>query len=267
MAEHEVHKTEEETSSTHEGTPKEQAPWEVRIAKLLVLIVFIGAVGSMVLAIFVSIYRGAIASPRVWKMSASTQQQALAMKPTRVLKCVKSLRVLDQEQFQRTRSLWFQMRNGHRGHLTLWQEWSRDWRRRLKALRSQCPMALRKGSVQGSTNRLKTLKQCRRKFNGLTRILNKKSDALWLNVRKGQTKQLQKWKSWSKRWERRIHTLVKQCPLNGRGEIAKSFHRASQKMLELQQQQERALVPFFSKSSDVFRDIRQSMHSLKEELR
>jgi ketosteroid isomerase-like protein len=267
---------EESKTDVSATTSEEQAvrdtteqPWEVKVTKSVILFLFVAITASFILAIFVSLYRGATTAPDVWASSTKTSKNNRAGKvaPFKLRKCVGVLQTLDREQHQQTRRLWFRMRNGHRGHLTLWQEWSRDWRRRMKRLLKQCPLQHTPGSKGASNQSLRSMPQCAKKMAALTKTLKKKATALWDNERKGRQGDLQKWQDWSRNWNRRMGMLIKRCPLYDKGEIAKAFHRASHKMMQLQREQERVVLPFFKKSSDLFRDIRQAMHSLKEELR
>lgn len=265
---------EEATTPPTEGLPEAKIDalttteeWEVRIAKTFVYFLFIGVAGSFLLSIYISIFRGATAPPKVWKATMQRSQGEQTMRPSKVRRCVQQLEALDHEQQRETQAVWSRMRQGHRGNLTLWQEWSRNWRKRMKGLLTQCPMALDAKDSKSKPLVPKRLSQCVGEVQQLSKALQKRADALWLKTPRGQSRDMDRWKDWSGDWQRRMRGLIKRCPLYHKGDVAQAFHRASTQMLRLQQEQEKALLIFFRKSSDLFRDIRQSMHSLKQELR
>lgn len=255
------------TDSHDNTTPsKPRLEWENRLGRYLVMVILGLVGGSFTLAIILSIHHSITAPPQVWGVPPSAKRTAPLMSRPRLRVCRRHLERLSNEQYRETTSLWYRMRHGHRGHLTLWQEWSRDWKRRMKGLLQRCPMrtSSKASSQPGSPLSLGT---CTKQFNKLNNQLQSKGRVLWEKARPGATSYLRGWKDWSSSWHRRMKLWHQRCPVFGEGETARAFHRAHRQMLALQQQQEKALLAFFKKSSGLFRDIRQALHSLKEELR
>ncbi|TNE47923.1 MAG: hypothetical protein EP343_17755 [Deltaproteobacteria bacterium] len=253
-------------SHDNPNSPRPQLEWENRLGRYLVMAILGLVGGSFTLAILLSIYNSISAPPQVWGVPPSPKRAAPLMSRQRLRVCRQHLERLSNEQYRETTSLWYRMRNGHRGHLTLWQEWSRDWQRRMKNLLKRCPMR-NKATAQKTSNNPLSLSSCTEKFQALNTQLQQKGRVLWEKARPGANSYLQGWKDWSGSWYRRMQQWRQRCPVFGEGETARAFHRAHHQMLVLQRKQEKALLAFFQKSSDLFRDIRQALHSLKEELR
>ncbi len=260
----------EQGSQDHPNTassPRKKLDWEFRLGRQLVLLILFLVGGSFTLAMILSIYRSITAPPQVWGTSNSTSKQGIQrLKRGRIKVCRQYLEQLHTEQARETTALWYRMRRGHRGHLTLWEEWSRDWKHRMLRLQKQCTMLSSKTSPSHPTKTL-SLRTCTQQFARLNKELQSKSSTLWLKARQGSKHYLKGWQDWSRSWQRRMHLWLQRCPIHGENDIAQAFRRAHSKMLILQRRQEKALLAFFKSSSGLFRDIRQSLYNLKEELR
>jgi hypothetical protein len=251
----------ENTDSSGQGLS-----WESRLGRYLVMLILGLVGGSFTLAIFLSVYTSITTPPKVWGVPPTPQKPAHLMTRSQIQICRQHLERLSAEQLRETTSLWYRMNQGHRGHLTLWQEWSRDWHRRMNQLLQQCPMRSKTPPFTEKTQTL-SLRTCTQQFNKLNQELQRKSSSLWLKTRQGPSHYLKGWQDWSQFWQRRMQLWQQRCPIHGEGEIVLAFRRAHTQMLALQRQQEKALITFFSQSADLFRDIRQALHGLKEELR
>ncbi|GEM_PF-2465772 len=121
----------------------------------------------------------------------------------------------------------------------------------------------RKGYVM-PPHRLRT---CVARLRRLDQEMEQESKNLWFRVRRGNRYYLAAWQDWSRDWQHRMDVLLKQCPLRGDDEISRSFRRASTQMLELHKRQHKVFSEFFSKAAWLFREVREGMHVLQEELR
>ncbi|MCK6511635.1 hypothetical protein L6R29_16900 [Myxococcota bacterium] len=121
----------------------------------------------------------------------------------------------------------------------------------------------RKGYVM-PPHRLRT---CVARLRRLDQEMEQESKNLWFRVRRGNRYYLTAWQDWSRDWQHRMDVLLKQCPLRGDDEISRSFRRASTQMLELHKRQHKVFSEFFSKAAWLFREVREGMHVLQEELR
>lgn len=240
--------------------------WEFRLGRFLMMLILGLVGGSFSLAIFVSVYTSITTPPKVWGVPPTPTKPAHLMTRGQIQICRHHLEQLRAEQLRETTSLWYRMNQGHRGHLTLWQEWSRDWHRRMTRLVQRCPMQSNPVPSTSQPQAL-SLQVCTQQFNQLNQELQKKSASLWLKTRQGPSHYAKGWQDWSRSWQLRMMLWQQRCPVHGEGDIALAFRRAHTQMLELQRQQEKALLQFFSQSADLFRDIRQALHGLKEELR
>jgi len=270
MSEHDpkIEETSQSIATVEKNSEDAITPhWKSRLGRDMMMLSLGLLAGSIVFATLFSIYQSISAPPPVWGIPSSTQHSAQRVTKSHIKVCFEHLKQLNNEQSKEATALWFRMRYGHRGHLTLWQEWSRDWRKRVKKLLKQCHMRSNSKEKIASSLRSKTIKKCVQNFSKLNEDLKKRTEKWWLAKRRGHHHYLKGWKDWSNSWQQRVHTLLKTCPIYGQGEIARAFRRAHSKMLALQDKQEKALIKFFTESSDLFRDIRQSLHSLREELR
>jgi hypothetical protein len=111
------------------------------------------------------------------------------------------------------------------------------------------------------------LRTCVARLRRLDQEMEQESKNLWFRVRKGNRYYLTAWQDWSRDWQHRMDVLLKQCPLRGEDEISRSFRRASTQMLELHKRQHKVFSDFFSKTAWLFREVREGMHVLQEELR
>ena len=115
-------------------------PVEYTIGRLIVALVLVGGAGSFVIAMFGSLYAAVSQPPKVYLTTAKgTPKKRVLMKPARVLRCVQRLRRLDKELEHESTALWHRLRKGNRLSLRSWEDWARDWQRRMKLLQRQCP--------------------------------------------------------------------------------------------------------------------------------
>jgi hypothetical protein len=108
---------------------------------------------------------------------------------------------------------------------------------------------------------------CVQRLRSLDEEMENESKHLWYRMRVGNRHALRVWQDWSRDWQQRMELLNKQCPLRGDDDISRSFRRASKRMLELHKRQEKAFTRFFSDTAWLFREVREGLHVLKEELR
>lgn len=245
--------------------PRKPLDWEFRLGRYLVLLLLIAVGGGCTLAMFISIYRSITAPPKVWRVTAGASPSgSQQLKRSRIRACRQHLERLHAEQGTETTALWYRMRKGHRGHLTLWAEWSRDWKRRMNRIQAQCAMSSTP-NPKARPGKAMPLRACTKQFAQLNQELQSQSKKLWHKAR-SSTRSLKGWQDWSRSWQRKMLMWQKSCPIHGDGDTAIAFRRAHSKMMALQRKQEKALLTFFRSSSGLFRDIQQSLHSLKEEL-
>jgi hypothetical protein len=249
--------------NTEPQTPN--SGWEFSLGRYVVAVIFGLVAGSLALAILWSVYRSVTTAPIVWGITSAPSNPAALLKRSHIRVCMQHLERLNSEQIKETTSMWHRLRYGHRGHLTLWQEWARNWRQRADRLLQQCFLSdvPRKAGTQLPL----AMQHCVQKFEKLNRELQNKSTKIWLPKHHGQRHEIQEWKEWSQNWHQRMNLLLQSCPIYGEAEIGRSFQRAHKRMLDLQIQQEKYLTQFFEHSAEIFRDIRQSIQNLKEELR
>lgn len=189
----EASSSEDEEADTSDALSEEEEAlrWNKQLGKTLALFMYLIFTVGVLLALFMSLFRAVTAKPKVLAGFGSSSKY---MKVSKLKQCVKRLRGLDRELEHESAVIWYRVRKGHRHYLTAWNDWARDWRRRMLELR-------------------------------------------------------------------------RQCPLQGRSEIARAFRRASRNMLELQSRQEKTFRKFYKNSMWLFREVRQGLHLLKEELR
>jgi len=258
MSEQEQTETKAQEESNTKQSGKRSTP-RSQMGRLFVFLVYGLVTSGMVLAIFHSIYQHVSTPPKIVSFKDGKHQ---IMKASHVKQCVKGLRALNEELETESKHLWYRMRHGNRHYVAMWEAWGKDWRKRLKKLMKQCPLGTQKLQTQKSAR----VNVCTTGLKKLENELEKKR-AIWLSGPRGPKRDLRKWKDWGKDWRQRTNALINRCPIYGQNEIARAFQRASKRMLVLQKRQEKAFSKFFGESSWLFRDIRQSLHILKEELR
>ncbi len=113
------------------------------------------------------------------------------------------------------------------------------------------------------------LKDCVKRLRLLDRDLEEQSRELWFRMRHGNrySRYLVLWKDFSKNWKRRMLKLRRQCNLQERTVIGRSFQRTVRGLSQLQARQEKAFYQFYKDAEGLFREVREGFHSLKEELR
>lgn len=119
----------------------------------------------------------------------------------------------------------------------------------------------------GKILRLSRLHSCVARLRRMDQELEQESKNIWYRLRHKNRHHLSAWLDWSQDWRTRMDTLMKQCPLRGKSGIPRGFQRASESMLELQRRQEKAFRSFYTDSAWLFREIREGLHMLQEELR
>ena len=119
------------------------------------------------------------------------------------------------------------------------------------------------------TMKASRLKSCVKRLRLLDYDLEEKSKDLWFKMRHGSrySRYLILWKDFSKNWKRRMHKLKQQCRLQETTNIGRSFQQTVRGLSKLQTYQEKSFYDFYKNSGHLFRDVRQGLHALKEELR
>ncbi|MCB9637661.1 MAG: hypothetical protein H6727_02005 [Myxococcales bacterium] len=126
---------------------------------------------------------------------------------------------------------------------------------------------LEKTGSKGYVMKARRLRTCASRLRSLDLEMETESKNLWFRVRRGNRYYLTAWKDWSRDWQRRMNILLTQCPLRGNDEVSLAFRRASTRMLELHKRQEKVFSKFFGEAAWLFREVREGLHILQEELR
>ncbi|MEM1008909.1 MAG: hypothetical protein AAGJ35_07865, partial [Myxococcota bacterium] len=111
------------------------------------------------------------------------------------------------------------------------------------------------------------LHMCLVRLQRLDREMEHESKQLWYRVRHGNRYYLTSWRDWSLDWQRRMKQLMEWCPFRAKDKISRGFRRASLRMLSLQKRQTEMFSAFFSKNQWLFREIREGLQILQEEVR
>ncbi len=254
----------EPSITSEKWVKKKSRRWEYRLGWWLALSSFIAVGGSFALAVLWSVYRSVSSPPKVWGKPKTTLNPRKSLSISQIKTCANHLKELHREQLRETTALWFRISRGHRGYLTLWQEWSRDWTERLNELMDRCPFA---NPEEMKKLRPTSLEKCYKNGKKLWEELEKKSKSIWEPKKHGGKHFLQNWREWSEDWKNRMNELLLRCPIYGPRDIAKAFYHAYYQMLKFQKKQEKMVFELFSSSLELFRDLRQSLHKLREELR
>lgn len=119
----------------------------------------------------------------------------------------------------------------------------------------------------GKAIRPARLRSCVARLRRMDAELEQESKHIWYRLRHKNRHHLTAWLDWSQDWRNRMNALNKQCPLRGKTGLPRSFQRALESMLELQKRQEKAFQSFYTDSAWLFREVREGLHHLQEELR